>query len=56
MPCYKSPNHDNGYDVADYLAIQPEYGSFADWEKLRDGLKARNMALIMDLVVNHTSD
>ena len=55
-PCYKSPNHDNGYDVADYLAIQPEYGSFADWEKLRDGLKSRNMALIMDLVVNHTSD
>ena len=55
-PCYKSPQKDNGYDISDYLALQPEYGSFADWEKLRDGLHERGMYLIMDLVVNHTSN
>lgn len=55
-PCYKSPQKDNGYDISDYLALQPEYGSFADWEKLRDSLHERGMYLIMDLVVNHTSN
>lgn len=55
-PCYKSPQRDNGYDISDYFSIQPEYGDLADWEALRDGLKSRGMKLIMDLVVNHTSD
>lgn len=54
-PCYKSPNYDNGYDIADYRAIAEEFGTFSDWERLRDGLHARGMKLIMDLVVNHTS-
>lgn len=55
-PCYPSPQKDNGYDISDYLSIHPEYGSFADWERLRDSLHERGMYLIMDLVVNHTSD
>lgn len=54
-PVYRSPNHDNGYDVSDYLAIAPEFGSFADWCALRDGLHQRGMRLVMDLVVNHSS-
>ena len=54
-PCYESPNFDNGYDVSDYRKIMPELGTFADWQRLRDGLHKRGMKLIMDLVVNHTS-
>ena len=54
-PIYKSPNKDNGYDVADYREIAKEFGSFADFKRLRDGLHARGMKLIMDLVFNHTS-
>jgi glycosidase len=55
-PVYESPNVDNGYDVADYRAIMDEFGTMADWERLRDGLHDRGIRLIMDLVVNHTSD
>jgi len=55
-PVYKSPNDDNGYDISDYQAIMDEFGTMADWEELRDGLHARGIKLIMDLVVNHTSD
>lgn len=55
-PIYPSPNADNGYDVADYRSIGPEYGTFDDWVALRDALHARGIRLIMDLVVNHTSD
>jgi oligo-1,6-glucosidase len=55
-PIYPSPDIDNGYDVADYRAIDPRYGGFSDWEALRDALHARGMRLIMDIVVNHTSD
>ena len=55
-PVYPSPNIDNGYDVSDYRAIAREYGTFEDWEALRDALHERGMRLIMDLVVNHTSD
>ena len=55
-PCYPSPQKDNGYDISDYRSIHAEYGSFADWAQLRDGLHARGMHLIMDLVANHTSD
>lgn len=55
-PVYRSPNDDNGYDISDYQDIMPEFGAPADWERLRDGLHERGMKLIMDLVVNHTSD
>lgn len=54
-PCYKSPNADNGYDVADYRNIAEEYGTLDAWKRLRDETKKRNMKLIMDLVLNHTS-
>jgi oligo-1,6-glucosidase len=55
-PVYPSPGDDNGYDISDYCDIAPEFGTLADWDELRDGLHARGMRLVMDLVVNHTSD
>ncbi len=55
-PIYQSPNDDNGYDISDYRAIHPEFGSLEDLEELLKGLHDRGMKLIMDLVVNHTSD
>ena len=55
-PVYKSPNDDNGYDVSDYRDIMDEFGTLADWQELLDGLHERGIKLIMDLVVNHTSD
>lgn len=55
-PVYTSPNVDNGYDISDYQGIMDEMGTMADWEELRDGLHSRGMKLVMDLVVNHTSD
>lgn len=55
-PIYKSPNHDNGYDISDYYSIMDEFGTMKDWEVLIAGLHQRNMKLMMDLVVNHTSD
>ncbi len=55
-PVYASPDADNGYDIADYRAIKEEFGGMADWERLLDELHERDMRLIMDLVVNHTSD
>ncbi len=54
-PCFKSPNADNGYDVADYRDIMDEFGTMADMEELIDGLHSRGMKLILDLVPNHTS-
>jgi len=54
-PFYKSPGLDNGYDIADYLAIDPQYGTMADFDALLAGLKKRKMHLIMDMVLNHTS-
>jgi len=54
-PCYKSPNEDNGYDVADYRDIMDEFGTMEDMRALIDGLHARGIRLIMDLVPNHTS-
>ena len=54
-PCYKSPNEDNGYDVADYREISPDFGTMEDIRALIDGLHSRGMKLIMDLVPNHTS-
>ncbi|KAF4554058.1 Alpha-glucosidase-like protein 2 [Elsinoe fawcettii] len=55
-PIYKSPQADMGYDIADYKDIDPLYGSLADVDELIAELKKRDMKLMMDLVVNHTSD
>jgi oligo-1,6-glucosidase len=55
-PVYQSPNDDNGYDISDYQAIMDEFGTLADWEALLDGMHRRGIKLVMDLVVNHTSD
>ena len=55
-PIYKSPQVDMGYDISDYEDIDPKYGTLADVDDLIAGLKARGMKLMMDLVVNHTSD
>ena len=55
-PHYPSPNVDNGYDVSDYRAVSPLFGTMADFDALVAGLKARGIRLIVDLVANHTSD
>ncbi|QOY36269.1 glycoside hydrolase family 13 protein [Anaerobacillus isosaccharinicus] len=55
-PVYKSPNDDNGYDISDYQDIMDEFGTMADWEELLAEVHNRGMKLIMDLVVNHSSD
>lgn len=55
-PVYQSPFDDNGYDISDYRSIHPRYGSMADMDKLLRETKRRNMKVIMDLVINHTSD
>lgn len=55
-PVYKSPNDDNGYDISDYRDIMDEFGTMQDWEQLLDECHRRGIKLIMDLVVNHTSD
>ncbi len=55
-PVYQSPMDDNGYDISNYQAIAPEFGTMADMQALIKEAKARNIRLIMDLVVNHTSD
>jgi oligo-1,6-glucosidase len=55
-PVYKSPNDDNGYDISDYQDIMDEFGTMADWDELLEEMHGRGMRLLMDLVVNHTSD
>ncbi|MDR2634411.1 MAG: alpha-glucosidase [Clostridiales bacterium] len=55
-PCYKSPNDDNGYDISDYRDIMDEFGTLDDWKEMLAGLHERGIKLLMDLVVNHTSD
>lgn len=55
QPVYVSPQNDNGYDVADYCAIDPEYGTMHDFEQLVEGIRRRNMHLMLDIVVNHSS-
>jgi len=55
-PVYASPNDDNGYDISDYEAIMEEFGTMADFDALLQGLHERGIRLLMDLVVNHTSD
>jgi oligo-1,6-glucosidase len=55
-PVYRSPQDDNGYDISDYQDIDPVFGTLADLDRLVAALHARGMRLVMDLVVNHTSD
>ena len=55
-PMYKSPNDDNGYDISDYKAIMDEFGTMEDFDELLSKTHERGMKLILDLVVNHTSD
>jgi oligo-1,6-glucosidase len=55
-PVYKSPNDDNGYDISDYQDIMDEFGTLADWEELLAEMHRRGIKLVMDLVVNHSSD
>lgn len=55
-PMYKSPNDDNGYDISDYKAIMDEFGTMKDFDKLLQKVHKKDMKLIIDLVINHTSD
>ena len=55
-PVYQSPNDDNGYDISDYQAIHPDFGTMADMDDLIEQAKERGIRIVMDLVVNHTSD
>ncbi|WP_404467202.1 alpha-glucosidase [Planococcus rifietoensis] len=55
-PVYKSPNVDNGYDVSDYQAIMDEMGTMDDFDRLLEDIHSRGMKIMMDLVLNHTSD
>ncbi len=55
-PHYDSPNADNGYDIRDYRKVMTEFGTMADFDELLKAVKQRHMRLVLDLVVNHTSD
>ena len=55
-PVYKSPNDDNGYDISDYQDIMDEFGTMEDFDELLAAAHARGIKIVMDLVVNHTSD
>lgn len=55
-PVYESPNDDNGYDISDYRNIMQEFGTMTDFDALLAGMKERGLKLVMDLVVNHSSD
>jgi alpha-glucosidase len=55
-PIYSSPNDDNGYDISDYKGIMDEFGTMEDFDQLLTEVHGRGMKLIMDLVINHTSD
>lgn len=55
-PIYRSPHADNGYDISDYQSVDPVFGTLADFDALLAEVHARGMRLVMDLVVNHTSD
>ena len=55
-PVYKSPNDDNGYDISDYYDIMDEFGTMEDMDNLLKEAKNRGIKIVMDLVVNHTSD
>ena len=55
-PIFESPNDDMGYDISDYKAIMKDFGTMEDFDAMLKGLHERGIKLIMDLVVNHTSD
>ena len=55
-PVYKSPNDDNGYDISDYRDIMTEFGTMKEFDNLLDEMHKRDLKLVMDLVVNHSSD
>jgi len=55
-PIYKSPDKDNGYDISDYRSIQPAYGTMDDFDKMLQEAHTLGLKIVMDLVVNHTSD
>ena len=55
-PIYGSPNADNGYDISDYQSIMKEFGTMQDFDALLKGMHERGLKLVMDLVVNHSSD
>jgi oligo-1,6-glucosidase len=55
-PIYGSPNDDNGYDISDYRDIMKEFGTMQDFDEMLKGMHARGLKLVMDLVVNHSSD
>jgi oligo-1,6-glucosidase len=55
-PIFASPNDDNGYDISDYRAIMDEFGTLADFDELLEGMHERGIKLVLDLVVNHSSD
>lgn len=55
-PVYPSPNADNGYDISDYRGIHPDFGTMADMDRLIEEAGKRDIKIIMDLVINHTSD
>lgn len=55
-PCFKSPNDDNGYDISDYRDIMDEFGTMDDFKELLKQTHERGMKLLLDLVVNHSSD
>lgn len=55
-PIFASPMDDNGYDISDYMELAPEFGAMADLEELIDAAKRRGIKIILDLVINHTSD
>ena len=56
MPFQPSPRRDNGYDITDYYGVDPRYGSLGDFVAFTQGANARGIGVIMDLVINHTSD
>ena len=55
-PVYESPNDDNGYDVSDYRGIMKDFGTMKDFDELLKGMHDRGIKVVMDLVVNHSSD
>lgn len=55
-PVYQSPNDDNGYDISDYQEIMKEFGTMEDFDRMLAAMHERGLKLVMDLVVNHTSD
>jgi maltose alpha-D-glucosyltransferase/alpha-amylase len=56
LPMYPSPGRDDGYDISDYYAIHPQYGTLDDFRELLDAAHARGLRVITELVINHTSD